>query len=606
MRRTIVFTVIVLLLAGWLGAAAEVDSAKKKTWMDADGERPDKAEGEVLVGYHDVDLDDSPNRAAEFESLDDSPHILLDIVGPLGDEGIVIIDATAWDSTDGDYFLRLEPSRAVRIDIGYQRFMHNLEHDPLTNLEAVNEIKVVQHTDYEPDAAYNVRYSEGKAAVHGRVQGAPGLHYSVGARVEGRKGTRQNLTSGKCFSCHTYSQTKIIDEKTQDLTAVLGYEGRNWSLMYRFMDRQYEDKGADNEQTYDNAYRPNDPNLLVFDDRIQYDEDDGPLVFGTTPDVEKQMHTLKGHWTNSAGGTLSGAFVTSKTTNEGANLDIQYQTGRLRYYHAWREGKIGLNLGYRYEDVDNDDVFVETVQNEAVMGPYAGNTYQDVYGPGGLYGGRGFVADFNRESAMSRKVHTGDVGLRFRLPHRNTLRLDYTYRQTDRDNYYVTDSGGTKSTENKVRAMLLGRPTRKVRYKVELGWAGIDDPFINLNGGCQLPAEDVYGTAGTSPSPLLPESLQYYELHDIRYADIGPIPTDTWDAKGSVTISPSPKGSITLVGRYSDEKNDNTQTTDWTREGWMAGLSFWFAPTPKFYGTFAYNHFDDEFTTPICSPLMDG
>jgi hypothetical protein len=154
--------------------------------------------------------------------------------------------------------------------------------------------------------------------------------------------------------------------------------------------------------------------------------------------------------------------------------------------------------------------------------------------------------------------------------------------------------------------MVMGRPASKWRYRLEAEYQDIQDPFVNVNGGCQEDAESVYGTAGVSGSPLLSDSLQYYELHALRRADIGPLATEVLNFEGSVTWKSGWKTSVTATGRYTDETNSQTETTDWDSTDWMLGLSLWFAPDPRFYGTLSYNHMEDENTTPICVPLMDA
>jgi hypothetical protein len=144
------------------------------------------------------------------------------------------------------------------------------------------------------------------------------------------------------------------------------------------------------------------------------------------------------------------------------------------------------------------------------------------------------------------------------------------------------------------------------RYRLDASRSWIDEPFTNVNGGCQAEAESVYGHTGSSPKPLLPESLQYYELHNTRTADLTNVPTDILAFKGSTTFTPNPKTSWTFMGRYSTKENDQTQATDWEHDSWMAGTSFWFAPSPNWFITGYYSHMEEESTTQYCMPLYDG
>jgi hypothetical protein len=621
-----------LALALSLGASAEEPAFKDlhDRWRDAwegltpvhvlvppqprsfdalENERPEEGvEGTVTIGFHETDLDGSRDRAAEYRTLDDSVNLNFDFLGPIGDDGLVAFNGAYWDEDEQSYALRVDGERFIRVEADYLSFVHNLEHDPLTNLEAVNELKIVRHTDFDPDEAYSIRYSDARVGAKIKSRSVPGLYYGVEVREQHRDGMRQALTTGHCFSCHIVSKSREVDELTRDLSLYLGIEKERWDLSYKFTGRTYDENGDTPTVVYDNAFRPNNPDLRVFEDRMQYDDDEGPLIYDRVPESEKQTHVLKGHYTSPGGNRFSGALVHSRVKNNDTDVETRYDSGRLRYFRAWREGKTDLTVGYRHERVRTDDYFVDVAERVAIAGPgfYQGNTYEEMYGPDGVNGSRGFVADFTRKSALNRKTDQGRVSLRFRFPKRHTLRLDLRHRNVDRDHFVVNDAGSTSTAETRFKAVFYGRPNSYLRYRLEASLLDVSRPFANVNGGCQTDATSVYGSPGIAPSPLAPPSRQYYELHDLRRADLTNVPTTVGTFRTNVTVTVSPRLAFTFTGKLFDKENNDTGAQDWQHDSMMLGLNAWFAPVRSFYGTVSYTNNQDEFTSQVCVPIMDG
>lgn len=602
--RHIILTLVLLL------ALAVPSLAQEEPWerpQEASGDVPEEGlTGEAGLGYHDVKLEDSAVRAAEFAPLDNSVHAFANLASGLGQNGLISYNGLLWDADDQAHRLRLEAGRSLRFDLEYDSFFHNLDHDPLTNLQSVNGIKVTQYTDFDPDDIYQIKYHDGRARLSGKVAGAPGLYLGIEARDQGRKGTKQSLTTGHCFSCHTYSKTQEIDESTRDVVAFLGYEKKSWDIQYRFLGREFTDSSGKMFNTYDKAHRPNDPNLLVFEDRVQYDSTDGALPYSVTPDTKKMQHVLKGHWT--AKGTLSGAMVYSEIENENTKIKTKHDGGRLRYYLPLAGNKIALTLGYRQHNVKTDDIDVGVTQRVALAGPadYVGRTYGEIYGPGGTRD-RGWIGDFTRKSALSRTTRDGKASLRFRLAKRQSLRVEYSSREDDRDYFHVTDAGDTKTTWNDFRVLFVGRPGKTWRYRVDFLHSNIVHPFAYVNGSCMADATDVYGDPGVAGSPLAPTSRQYFELYALRRGDPTNQPTDRDQIKVNVTAKLGPRSALNFIGKALDEKNNTTSTgTDWEHGGSMLGLTYWFAPNKRIYGVASYTTMRDEYTSPVCVPLFDG
>jgi hypothetical protein len=111
------------------------------------------------VGVRGVSEDDSPDKAAEYESTEDGPigKVLLKTDGSWGNL-LLYADYVAKDDNRGK--LDFDIKRMVRSHTSYDLFPHRLGHDPMENLEATSiNGKVVRHTDLDPNAEYGLEYS---------------------------------------------------------------------------------------------------------------------------------------------------------------------------------------------------------------------------------------------------------------------------------------------------------------------------------------------------------------------------------------------------------------------------------------------------------------
>ena len=100
--------------------------------------------------------------------------------------------------------------------------------------------------------------------------------------------------------------------------------------------------------------------------------------------------------------------------------------------------------------------------------------------------------------------------------------------------------------------------------------------------------------------------MQYFHLYALRFANLTNLPTEGSTLYGTFTTMPRDNASITLQGRYQDEKNDETSVSDYESDSAQLAATLWWAPSPRLYAVASAQVLHQEQETHICIPLMDG
>ena len=113
------------------------------------------------------------------------------------------------------------------------------------------------------------------------------------------------------------------------------------------------------------------------------------------------------------------------------------------------------------------------------------------------------------------------------------------------------------------------------------------------------------GVSPSPPGPKGPNSLQYYELHQLRVADLTNVPSKYFALRSHATYS---KGRWAVSGsvRYRDAENDTLDTSKWTRDTVGAGVNLWVGFRPDLHFTAGLDTVRQETDTKMCVPIMDG
>ncbi len=564
----------------------------------------------VKTGIHGVGVDGKTKvKVGEYDVLDTgvNPDVSFSLDGRI-ENTYFSGEATYYEDDDQQYSGNIDMQRYVTEEFSYYRFYHWLDHDPLTNLRAAaTNAKeggkvippLVTYTDLEPSTEYGIMRSEMESKTTVRVP--MDLPFELKAffnyRKEMRKGRRQALTmGGKCSACHVVSNGKVINEHIEDynpgFVATFRNKSVHASFSYEFLDRKFGEDALAPEIYYDDPVHPGGKGY-IFDDRIQYQ--DAKLPYNQLPKSRKFSHKAKLNTyipSMSTGMFLGGIY--SRTENEEQDLQFNLKSIFSRLSSSIIPG-LAMNVHFRWLDLANESIFVDTNEPTGIAGPNAGHTYADP-SHGGTYNAND--PDFVRDSAMSRKQYEVGFDAAYLLMKGITLRGSYLWKQIERDHYYL--SGENETEEHRLKLGINARFTppiikKPIRTSLSYKYQSIYAPFANENAAFVGEESTIAG------GPF--NGTQYWELQEMRNKTLTNLPTRRDEIRFDTTIPILDRLSITGFYRFMKEENDSVGWKNWTH---MPSISLWYAPFDKLNFSMSYLYRHGKTTNPLCVPIYDG
>ncbi len=530
-----------------------------------------KIQGGIFVGGAANDIDGSLQRVAEYDTVKDGQAAFKALVWGGSDKvQLDYFGDIRGDSGDMRHRLDFDGSRFVKFRLDADRMPHRLDHDPLTNLDAGIGNFIVRHTDENPDDVYSI----GRDYIDFKTEIVPNwehIRFLLAYTHDARDGSKQAITGSKCANCHQVSMTRQVDRRRRDLSAGAKLTFSGFTFDYKYLDRKFDENGATPQYTADQAVHP--ASLAdVFNNRVLFDADNGPLPFDLVPSNEKKRHVARAQFNVPNKVSVQGKFVSSQVTNLNSmlNADTMGLTGRVVVPFA---GKAVLKADVRYMNIDSDSIFVDLPEQPANGGPLAGQTFTESY-PN--FGG----ASFLRDSVRSRSPTDINVDFTYRPAKRTTLLVGYEYKRLNRDHFEVE-----KTTSNGIEVGVRSRLANGLRLRARVKSAWIDNPFTYLHAA--IP--DVV-QPGPSPSALPFFGLQYFEMYEARMANLTALPNRTNLAEGFATWSPTGRFAVTGHYRYRGGSNDDLNFSEWDRTVHIPGVEAWFAPSAKWSLAVGYNY----------------
>ncbi|MGQ9834418.1 MAG: GSU2204 family CXXCH-containing (seleno)protein [Thermoanaerobaculaceae bacterium] len=549
-----------------------------------------QVQGTVEIGGHGSQEEGSPNRAAEYQSTMSGPQATVSLRARQ-EKLFLALESHARSSDSQKHTLTLEVGRLFRSHTTFSKLPHRLPHDSLANLAgAVSDVKIVYATDTEPWASYGIRYDRLENRSTLQIPGAPWLSITTQFQEQWRQGRTQSLSTSHCYSCHVVSQGRAVDQHTRDAGISVRASFGNWSLTGTVSSRQFRERGETPTRLYERAEHPNLRKPL-FDDRVTFDERNGPLPYNWLPTQEKDSWRATLAHANLWGMSLAATYAHSKLTNTHTENTASFDGLTVSLARALSR-KTRLSLFLRSYSWDSSDYFYDSPEPAAVAGPYVGKTYRQRYG---------FDPDLLRLSTLDRDVVEGILRFQARLRPSTSLAAEYQVRNIDRVHYQVAP-GETATLEQKLKLTLSIRPLHKLQLRAQGVLAHISHPFMALNAACTLEPLQTNAT----PSPLAPGSVQYYQIHEARIADLTASPARYSSLRLSATYPLTPRSSATLVASYWDGQNDELDLTNWSKSSAAVTATLNFAPMPKLENYLALSVGTREMETRVCIPLMDG
>lgn len=546
--------------------------------------------GTVQLGGHGTSEKDNPARAAEYATTQSGPDAAVSL--QYNADGFYLgLESLALSSDQQKHALTFELGRMVRSHTTFSKLPHRLLHDSLANLAgAISDVKVVYATDTDPFARYGIRYDEFTNRTDIQIPGASWLTVSTHYREQWRQGHVQALSTSHCYSCHIVSQTRALDHHTKDAGIAATATFAKWSISASASARDAREREGAPTRLYERAQHPN-LRTPLFDDRVTFDERNGPLPFGWYPTQEKDTYKLTVANPDLFGFSFVLSAATSELTNTHTGNQVDYDGVSLSLARKLSE-KARLAVYIRSYSIDSTDYFYDSPEPAAVAGPYAGKTYRQRYG---------FDPDYLRLSALDRDVVEGNLRLAYKLGKLTTFTAQYQARQIDRANYLVAP-GETTTLEQKLKLQVAARPTKGFQLRGSVTYADISHPFMALNAACNPnPLQTT-----PAPSPLAPGSTQYYQIHDARVADLTASPSRFWEAKASASyqFGTSTLGNLSL--QWWDGENDDLDLTNWSKNVQAVTASVSWVPTERVQTHVGASYGRRETETFVCIPLMDG
>jgi len=214
--------------------------------------------------------------------------------------------------------------------------------------------------------------------------------------------------------------------------------------------------------TYNNAVQP--ATLQdIFLNRVQYEQEDGPLPFATTPSIDKYLHALRARL-QLGEASLLGLFAHSKQTNTNAGLNVDYTGFSGRSYMPFSR-VFSLKADAKRYDIDARRRVRPRRREGGAGRPDRGQDLRAGVPDRrvGLRAGVGRVADADRADARA-----GDHPARFTF-----LRAGYMWNEIERKSYEVE-----KTTTNSLYVAGRSRFGKSANGRFRFQYDSISDPFL--------------------------------------------------------------------------------------------------------------------------------
>jgi hypothetical protein len=589
------FTVLFLTTSLLLPPATAQQAAPTATPVKPAAEQPAASTalsgGSVFLGTRALDNADWPGRVSEYEANKGGarPAVGINYWYSRDSWFFDFFGENRGDSRAQSYYLNADLNRRLRIRSSYERFLHRLDNDPLTNLDVAKGTVVVRHDDLAPNRAFVPGRNELNTEISGYINSW--LSWRASHKFLQIHGEMQTRSISKCANCHITARSTRIDQRAQDISGGLSARlGRKASLHYDFTSRQFREHGETPYNQYDVAQHPSTLSRM-FLNRVIFDgTTDGKMPYARVPGFRKETHDVKLNVDMPAEAQLAAQLLktTARNTDTNLNLDVLAWSGR---YTLPLGERANLKLQFRKVDMDSDDVFIELQEPIAPEGPQTGKTYPEAYPAFGQL-------DYTRGSTINRRDVVASAEASLRLARLTTLKGGYEFRSVRRDNLEVE-----RTDRNRLNLLFSSRKANDWKTRIRYTFDAIDQPFLHHKAALS-PALQLTPSAGNPPSPLA--GLQYFALYAARQADLTNQPTRSQFFEPSFSWTPSPKAALNFHYRSRSEKNDNLNFSVWKHDSHAPGVELWVSPLERLNFTASYQMQYDKTDTLFVIPVFDG
>jgi len=477
----------------------------------------------------------SAGRAAEFATVGSSAGMGFGLMGFLGEKSSFNLSGMFYDKDEQSYYAGLDLGRTVRTQVTINRFLHRLDHDPLTNVdpdpEAQHEFPFV---DSNPDDIYSTTRTEIINKTDLVIPSIPNLKIKSQIRYIHKNGSQQARTMEMCTTCHIEGKTQGIDQRTRDFILGAEFKTKGATFSYSHLSRSFESKANPVYHEYTNPY-----GSFIFS---------GKQEFALIPDSEKRADTLKAKVDAVKNTSLFGSYTLAKIKNKHNNgeADIKNFLSRFRVLLVK-----GFNLTLRYLN----------------------NKYDNKLDPNFAFNSNTLTANH-----LSTDGYTLGADASYRIPKQKiNLRAGFDFKSLKREFNWSSE---TEAEEIDIMEKYL-KETKTTTYRAGVTFY----PISKINGFLRYKRKDIDTPLGV---PLLAENNPVDPTTERFMSNLY---TDINLLSSGITFTPSARVSVSGNYFYNSSKN-NTINSSQKRNNLV--LNLWYALTNKVSITSSYTYVHEK------------
>ncbi len=317
--------IIACICSALLLSAAQTACAQQQT-----PETPIYYSGSILSGYHHYTVDDSRVKLGEYEVLDSGFETYFTADAKRSNTKFHV-SGEILDEDDQTYLFSFDIGRLVHSNISYNRFRHNLDHDPMVNQDTV--------FDYSPGDTAGLTIEELRAENSFRIPGVDFLKIHADFRSYAKRGHRQATTVSKCNQCHVSSKNKRINTRTRDTALGLEAVYGPATIHYEYTRRSFHEDGSPPRINYGEG-----SSLFLVT---------GYADYSRVPDSTTDIHTLTFRTRLPLTTELYASYQFGERKNKDTRNSIEFDSisARLSKYFA---RYLSCDLFYYSYSMDND------------------------------------------------------------------------------------------------------------------------------------------------------------------------------------------------------------------------------------------------------------
>ena len=402
---------------------------------------------DASIGYHYATINDNRVKVGEYEVLDSGMEGTFDLQAHTR-RNYFDLTGVIKDKNDQQYTMDFDARRIFETSTAYKRFIHYLDHDPLTNQDFF--------TDFDTGSTNAIIIENFTSENTFRIPVIPNLKVHADFKQLNRRGHRQATTVSHCTECHVTSKDKRVNQTTEDVDLGAELKIRFLTFNYNHTQRTFND-GAE-------------PPVAFYGYPSQTFNVKGFQQYSSAPDSRTSIN----HFRVNAELPLQSSFSFNYQTAESRNRETHYEenydsfafrltTASLKY--------VTFNLNYFDYDSDNDvpgamekDVTRRRVSFRTM--PWKRHFIR------GSYRWESIDRTNSAEDSTSREIST--IALFGRPLRKVDFSLGYTNEKTH-DPFANEEWGLFRSLQTSV-------PTRRDAVELKLNW----NPMGNLSFSSSL------------------------------------------------------------------------------------------------------------------------